>query len=184
MKYEYRGDINGFFWRNQSINDIYELCEIKKRYNYYWKVCDCMIEDKTETYCTTCYKSYEEHLQDVKEEEEEEEDCEDVEREEDEEEYIIVPEFKKDKNKLYYKSNYSIYLFNQDHLKQIKKKLKLIKKQIDRSSFVITFNDDVYNIELKENYDDKYDELVAKYCLGYHLAHHLEENEDCEIEIY
>lgn len=176
--YEYRGEINGNFWRRQSFSDIYKLCSIKKTYNYYWKGCGCMIEDFDSTYCSDCYESYENHLEGLEELEDDDVD------EDSEDEEFVETEFKKDKNILYEKSNYMIYTFNQDHHKQIKEKLKLIEKEIDMTSFSLIYDDDLCKIDFKDHYDDKQDNMVALYCLGAHIAHHLESNEDCQIEIY
>ena len=70
MGREYFGDIEGkFAFSIQNSDDIENLVAIDYRVQYSYCVCQCIVENIENKYCSDCYDSYEEHLKIAREDE-------------------------------------------------------------------------------------------------------------------
>ena len=179
----YWGDIEGKFWFGvQSSNDIENLISISHNSIYSWKVCNCNVDNKNDTYCHDCYDSYKDHKKAIYEEEDEECDDDD------------------DTEELYDEDNTIVYDINkEDHYDELLKSLKELRSHISEkvlnafdnisydekllNAFEGAFNEtsNIYNEE-----SDKEDNMtsaihMARYTIGLQIKYCLEKNDSCGV---
>lgn len=192
----YHGSIEGKFWFCvQCSNDISNLVTINHEMSHSWKACHCCIEsdiNNKDNYCNDCYESKEEHEESVIEEDGDNEDnCLYY------EEQTITYHLDKDSHYDELKQNMDILkskidpkiIDEFDKIEQndkildaftgvfdnILKKINDIKTEMEQENEQETDKNDLY-------VNNDYEELVARYTLGYQLEYCLRTtNEDCYV---